>query len=902
MKEPISNRKENTSYKNPLDNSKIIISIDKINQENMNLLPEKKINFLSNQENFTSKSTFFNTSKLQKANFQKNFCNNSSPKNNTNSKDLFTRIDNSPIKNMDLSPFKNLKYKNNNINNNENPFINGNSANSVKVNLNSRLEDLNNNSNKNNKNLFDSYSNTNNNNLKKISLSPKFFSENDESKQNINLNKNLINEIANSNTNEILLGLNKHKENNESNQKKEINRKIKSNNENDNYNHNNNKGGIFPDIRDGIFLSNISPVNFNNNINTLSRNYMETNYPLDCFPGNQNLGNLFPLNNLNNKNSNNLINSLSNNNNYNIMNNCLINNNNSQLSFSNIINNNIFPSLIGPFDSNTNANLNNLENVNYNIYINNNNNIGFAGNIGFNAPMPTQYNCFYKGIASIYNKDGEIDLKKNPFEREKEKNEISTKHVNPFKRSAAIEELDKYEKSNEVFINNELNYRSNHVTPSISIKPSLNLKESRSRIGIYSKVFFEDFGLYNENKKINLNNNFFSSSINLSNEIINGNGSLGINNNNSNKNSLENRTRNNFDTNAFANLKSKNKKANDNSTNDNNKSCYTEKINEIINQKVENLTNDSNEITNESFNSKDDNIKNKETNEIMNNEKIGNNNTANSKSILDNPEYLKKLMKMQDIDFCYEMIEEFDNEDESKIDESCISLNNTLKKNYLNTSINETTTKIQNTNLINSNDINKKINDNEKENKTCIKNFKCETECFKDNNRAKTENKNLKNLEKNLKEDFENNDTRKRLPENVDLNELIYRHSDLFELCKKSDCDGSILIHYDIDKFKRIVEEEMNLIIPLNKKNDEVFKKKVIAKKILKDKYSENQSARRSDALVIKPIQEILEKGILIIFLYKIINLILKYFKNLMLSLFRLILLLDKEKKIFAFS
>lgn len=101
--------------------------------------------------------------------------------------------------------------------------------------------------------------------------------------------------------------------------------------------------------------------------------------------------------------------------------------------------------------------------------------------------------------------------------------------------------------------------------------------------------------------------------------------------------------------------------------------------------------------------------------------------------------------------------------------------------------------------------------------------------------------------------------TRKTIPDNAEINELIKAYPELFIACKILDETGKI--DYDYHKFIRLVEEEINLDVPIEKKNDEIFKKK-IAKKLLSHKFSENQSARRSDAYYGRSAKQYLDEGI----------------------------------------
>ena len=51
-----------------------------------------------------------------------------------------------------------------------------------------------------------------------------------------------------------------------------------------------------------------------------------------------------------------------------------------------------------------------------------------------------------------------------------------------------MEKMDKYENENSIHINNQLNFRHIPVIPHLNSKPNLNLKESRSRLNIFSKA------------------------------------------------------------------------------------------------------------------------------------------------------------------------------------------------------------------------------------------------------------------------------------------------------------------------------------------------------------------------------------------------------------------------------
>jgi len=297
-----------------------------------------------------------------------------------------------------------------------------------------------------------------------------------------------------------------------------------------------------------------------------------------------------------------------------------------------------------------------------------------------------------------------------------------------------------------------------------SAKPSLSLVEARNRLGIFSKAFQEDklFGnVYNiKNNKNLIDENHFSNLKSIHKKKLNGKSSQGDNDNNALS----------VDVN------------NDNNAND---SFITD------------LNKNESEI----------NYLNKE-NELQD----------------DDSEYLRKLRKIQDVENCNEMIEEFDNEEDSRIEvPSCSS--NIINETFLSTrSITETPlAKILNS--IESND----------------------TGSY--NNLAK-------------KDSDEDEGKKKKLPEDVNLFDLAKKYPELLNFSrikKPTSQEGNM--EFDFEKFKRLVEEEMNLLVPLNKKNDEVFKRKVIVKKIYNDKFSENQSAKRSDTHFKKKPQELLDSG-----------------------------------------
>jgi len=728
-----------------------LLSKDQKNSENIftdqNLLGLSKTKVLNIDENINTKITQVSLKEMQNnqnfQNLKKNpFVNNSSPK-LKNSKDLFSRIDNSPIKNMDLSPFKNLNYIKNSENSNQISCINTN----VKINLNSKLENISKGLNLiENKNII----NQQNSYIKKnecLHESPKFFDVKNENKTINIINPNYEKKITNDNKNLIDTKITKYYNFPDTNHENFHNLLLKTNTECDSSNN----------YLNTLSINNVSIINCNMN---LDQNNM--------IPSNSNVSfaqsNIFNIKNSANDNFNNFTSKQ-----YNYYQ----KNTNQQQSFSNIAN-----SLnIKPFEINSNSEL-----------INNNKNlIGFNSNLGFNAMQNQHYHHYYKGNISIYSRESEIDITKNPFENKINKQES----INPFKRSIAREHLDKFEKDNELFVNNQLNYRGQHVHLNASAKPSLSLIESRNRLGIFSKVFQEDKFNYENVYDDNYNTQKIEKSSLLNNNIEN-----------TTKNPFNNKY--NFDKSAFSNLKSKNKK-----------SDLVENNIEIINEKSENIT------PNEKF----ENYKSHE----------GKNNSINLINTKDNSmdeesEYLKKLKKLEDTEKFYEMIEEF--EDESKIEDEnsfCLS----IKKEYLSSSIN----RIQN---------------------------KTEKARFEDSkeNFNKIDNSAPKILKKKDSED--ESDKRKKLPENVNIFQLIQQYPELYILCRKiNSVDIDEKVEFDVEKFKRLVEEEMNLLIPLNRKNDEVFKRKIIAKKMLNEKLSENQSAKRSDTYYSKPPQEILDNGII---------------------------------------
>lgn len=724
-------------------------------------------------ENLKTKSTQITYNPFRNHATNKNLRqNNSSPKNDK-SKDLFSRIDNSPIKNMDLSPFKKFNYLNKNEN--SNPY---GGVSNLKINLSHKLEQDTNSINSGiNKDIFKQA----NNDLhlesslgKSLIASPKFFDE--------NANKEKFTEDNYNNNNKIII-TNKENENNKA--------------------ENNAKNRVFPDVKNGIFINNLNPNNLqfapnnnnnNNFLNTLSKNFESTTNANFCINNNSN--NVYAPNlNLNKDQTaeNNFSNQIPNCNlGFNNYNNINSNNFNSQISFINYPNANN-SAIIKPFDANS-LNANNKYNNNS---TNNLNNACFDSNLGFQAIPPLQFQHYYKGNVSIYSQQAEIDIKKNPFEKhQNNKNENS---VNPFKRSNAREHLDKYEKDNEVFINNQLNFRGVPVFFNASAKPSLCLVEARNRLGIFSKAFEED-KLFDQGFNMNNNINNFNTENNLK-----------LNNFNSISNHNPFAKKDIIDENAFANLKSKHNKKSVNA-----KSVASENYLQANSQNFTNKNTETNSLINLS---------------ITNESNSAVNNLLNNAIALNDPQYLKKLKKLQDGDNCFDQIDEFDNEEESRIENpSCNTTNR--KDTYLNTSLAETTSKMHDANLINSNESLNKIS-------------------FSINN-------NINNFNNKVEEEKE--DKRKRLPENVNLNELVQKYPELFKLCLKTISSApNAKADFDTEKFKRLVEEEMNLLIPLERKNDEIFKRKVIAKKMLSDKFSENQSAKRSDTLYGKNPQDFLE-------------------------------------------
>jgi len=269
--------------------------------------------------------------------------NNSSPKNDK-SKHIFSHLFNAPIKNMDLSPFKNFNYANNSDNN---PL--GGGISNLKMNLNLKLEHLKNSD--LNKNIFQqAYGELNFNSSlgKSLITSPKFYN------QNLNMeNSSSFKKYNNSIDKKIIA--NKENENNEA-------EKITQNR-------------VLTDIKNGISINNnpdsnnlqYSSDNKNNNkfLNSLSRNFeFFTNSKCEINNNSYNLyapnlnffRNPIAENNLVGKNPNcnlGLVN-INNNNNFNL-----------QISFSNISNANNL-GMIKPYNTNS-ENLNSNNNLINNI-------------------------------------------------------------------------------------------------------------------------------------------------------------------------------------------------------------------------------------------------------------------------------------------------------------------------------------------------------------------------------------------------------------------------------------------------------------------------------------------------------------------------------------------------------
>ena len=393
--------------------------------------------------------------------------------------------------------------------------------------------------------------------------------------------------------------------------------------------------------------------------------------------------------------------------------------------------------------SNINNNINHTQKINHNM---NNLNSGQYNppkieiNIYKNITEKQFTNNFHKGNPNdLGNFHKRVEIFRNPFEKKEENQSLN----NPFTKSKIMEKMDKYENENSIHINNQLNFRHIPVIPHLNSKPNLNLKESRSRLNIFSKA--------TENLQ-----SLKASSSNHKNNI---------NYNSKNITAVD-----------YTNLKSKVKK---NSLEENN-FCLAEKNNEYISI----IINDKDNLT------------------------LSNRNKGN----IEDDFYaskLKRLEGMQKPDFS-----EFDNN---------LNMNEIPEKDRNNNEINQTY-------------------------------FKSE-----DKNFEKNSENNKKKIRKIYQEDSEDDKHKRKIPKEENLEELKLTYIHLWELCK---VEGKNNINtYDLEKFLRLVEEEMNLIIPLDKKNDEVYKRKMIIKKIQKKSFPEHQTARRSDTYYGKQTQDILEQG-----------------------------------------
>lgn len=387
-----------------------------------------------------------------------------------------------------------------------------------------------------------------------------------------------------------------------------------------------------------------------------------------------------------------------------------------------------------------NNNYSNLNSINYNpskIEINFNKNITEMQYLNnFHKGNPNDLKNFYKGI----------EIFRNPFEKKEENQSLN----NPFTMSTIMEKMDKYEHDNSVHINNQLNFRHVPVIPYLNSKPNLNLKESRSRLNIFSKA--------TENLT-----SFKPSSINYENNI--------------------NYNYKNIPAVDYTNLKSKVKK---NSIEENNFS-RAEKNDEYISIIINNKDNLS--LSND-----------------------------NKGSIVDDG-YARKLRRLEGM---------------QKPDFSELENN------------------------LNMNEIPEEDSNNNELNDIYFKS---------DKNTEKNSENNQKKIRKIYQEDSEDESQKRKIPKEENLEELKLTYIHLWELCKVQGRNNTNT--YDLEKFLRLVEEEMNLIIPLDKKNDEVYKRKMIVKKIQKKSFPEHQTARRSDTYYGKQTQDILEQGNFFIFFLK---------------------------------
>lgn len=734
--------------KNSLNAQLLITSSpNKINYLNQNLENEEKnclantkmissIKLLNNlQEDNITKSTQFTFNQSSSLNFR-----NVSSKLNpyeVKSKDIASRFDNSPIKNMDLSPFKNPNYVNQLSSEHQK------NLNSIfKVNLNAKLET-------GHKSINIHTSNNDHDNEKyqffdKNNLHPSPRSKNLRFDQDCLLicENNLIdspkffNEIQAAGNRQLNSQSGMHS------------KKANFNNKNNNNNYDN-ENIIFAD----------------NNITTTNR---KEYFPQQGPSGTASLQSENPLNKLityptsNSTNNNNDLFKYSIN-----PNNCFIqstgNNKCSGLKnlnfltnpFANSINNKDKEDDELELNKKANLSFSPTENIGSDMKINeknfNNNKIKSENSeIDYTANesnIPSKYNQnFFKGNFNFYNNYEDMVVAfKNPFDNEQNCN--SQNKLSKVKRLEASIKLDTYEKDNATFINNQLNYKEVNVAAHIDNKPSLTLAESRNRLNVFTKT-----KTYKEDFISNLNQNF----------------------------------------------------ANKNSDN-----CQNKPITIFTDQ-----------VTNA-----DEKQQKKTSTEIIKNDLSTRDNCSGESQA-----FLKKLKKLNEKACDYEMIEEIDVEDEK----SLYMGHKSAQEEILSASEKE------DNNTLSLDSTSNKLN-------------------FSDCNLS--ENCNYPKSEaKKAARAYSPEQAKKKIPDNSEMSELIKAYPELLIACRFVDEAGKK--HYDYNKFVRLIEEEINLVVPLEKKNDEIFKRKIIAKKLQTHKFSENQSARRSDSFYGKSYQESLEEGI----------------------------------------
>lgn len=138
-------------------------------------------------------------------------------------------------------------------------------------------------------------------------------------------------------------------------------------------------------------------------------------------------------------------------------------------------------------------------------------------------------------------------------------------------------------------------------------------------------------------------------------------------------------------------------------------------------------------------------------------------------------------------------------------------------------------------------------------------------------------NSNVSNIKrKSLIFDSEEKE-RKKIPENKSNEDLIVEYPELFNYCRTKDSNGKIV--YDFDKFRRLIEEQINLDVPIEKKNDEIFKQKLIMK-YRSEKHSTFKSAKRANCNNIRDHQKMLENSKLINYKLNFIDLLYCNLKN----------------------